>query len=232
MKKIITLILILSLVLCGCGGSKEPAGQVTPQTEASATEAPQAEEKALSIGRIEGGVYTNEYIGIGCEMDENWSIYSAEELQQLPGNVQELMEGSDMAEAMESYPQIFDMQAENVNDLLSVNVVYTKVGMQERLMYATMSEEDVIDTVLAQSDMIIQSYEQAGMTIKTMEKIKVTFLGEEHFATYTEAESQGVPIYMVQLMNYHLGAYGVTMTCTSYMENNTQTILDMFYVVE
>lgn len=99
-------------------------------------------------------------------------------------------------------------------------------------MYATMSEEDVIDTVLAQSDMIIQSYEQAGMTVKTMEKIKVNFLGEEHFATYTEAESQGVPIYMVQLMNYHLGAYGVTMTCTSYMENNTQTILDMFYVVE
>lgn len=225
MKKVFAWILVLALLLCGCGG-KEPSGQVTPQTEA------QTEEKALSIGRIEGGVYTNEYFGIGCEMDENWSIYSAEELQELPANVQDLMEGSEMAEAMDSYQQIFDMQAENVNDLLTVNVVYTKVGMQERLLYATMTEEEVIDTVLEQADMIIQSYEQAGMTVKTMEKIKVTFLGEEHYATYTEAESQGVPIYMVQLMNYHLGAYGVTMTCTSYMENNTQDILDMFYAVE
>lgn len=231
MKRIIALLLILSLVLCGCG-SKEPAGQITPQTEAPQTEAPQAEEKDLSIGRIEGGTYTNEYIGIGCVMDENWSIYSAEELQQMPSNVQELMEGSELADAMESYQQIFDMQAENVNDLLSVNVLYTKMGMQERLTYAMLSEEQIIDSIMEQSDLIIQSYEQAGMTVKTMEKIKVNFLGEEHFATYTEADSQGVPIFMIQLTNYHLGAYGVTMTCTSYLENNTQAILDMFYVVE
>jgi len=231
MKKIIALFLILSLLLCGCGGSSEPvAGEVTPQTEAP-TEA-QEEENPLSVGRIEGGVYTNSYIGIGCEMDENWSFYSAQELQELPGEVQNVVEGSEMAELMEGYTQIFDLQAENVNDLLAVNVVYTKIGLQERLVYAALSEEETIDATLEQSDMIIQSYTQAGMEVESMEKVKVTFLGEEHYGIRTVAQTQGIPIYMVQMMNYDLGSYGVTLTATSYMADNTQAILDMFYAVE
>jgi len=231
MKKIISLFLILSLLLCGCGGSSEPvAGEVTPQTEAP-TEA-QEEENPLSVGRIEGGVYTNSYIGIGCEMDENWSFYSAQELQELPGEVQNVVEGAVLAELMEGYTQIFDLQAENVNDLLAVNVVYTKIGLQERLVYAALSEEETIDATLEQSDMIIQSYTQAGMEVESMEKVKVTFLGEEHYGIRTVAQTQGIPIYMVQMMNYDLGSYGVTLTATSYMADNTQAILDMFYAVE
>ncbi len=228
MKKLISLFLILALLLCGCGGSQPPAGEVTPQTEASA----EVQEKPLSMGRIEGGVYTNTYAGFGCQLDENWSFYSSEELQDLPEQVYSAVEGSDMETVMESYPQIFDLQAENVNDLLAVNVVYTKVSMQERLVYAALSEEQTVDATLEQSDMIIESYAQAGMEVESMEKVKLTFLGEEHFGIRTVAQSNGIPIYMLQVMNFDLGLYGVNLTATSYMEDNVQSVLDMFYVVK
>ena len=233
MKKLFILLSVAALLLCGCGNAESPAGVVTPATDAvteAATEAAPP-EKALSFGRIEGGVYTNTYAGMGCTMDENWSIYSAEELQALPETVQGAIEGSQLEEVMSEYAQIFDLQAENVNDLLAVNVVYTKVGMQERLLYATQTEEETVDSVLSQADLIKESYTQAGMAVESMEKVQVTFLGESHYGIRTVANSQGVPIYMVQLMNFDLGAYGINLTATSYLEDNTQAILDLFYPV-
>lgn len=230
MKKILALIVVLSLLLCGCGGSQPPAGEVTPQTEAP-TEA-QPEEKPLSMGRIEGGVYTNTYAGFGCQLDEHWTFYSAQELQQLPDQVYSAIEGSDMETVMADYPQIFDLQAENAEDLLAVNVVYTKVSLQERLVYAALNEEETVDATLEQSDMIIESYAQAGMEVESMEKVKLTFLGEEHYGIRTVAQSNGIPIYMLQVMNFDLGLYGVNLTATSYVEDNVQSVLDMFYVVE
>ena len=228
MKKLFTLLLVLSLVLCGCGSSK-PTGEVTPITEAATEPAPT--EKPLSFGRIEGGIYTNDYAGIGCQLDENWSVYSAEELQELPEMVNGAVEGSQMAQVMEDYPQFFDLQAENVNDLLAVNVVYTKVGMQERLTYAVLSEEETVDATLQHKDMMIESYIQAGMEVESIEKVKLTFLGEEHWGIRTVAYTNGVPIYMLQVMDFKLGTYGMNLTATSYLEDNAQSVLDLFYSV-
>ena len=261
MKRLFVLILVLSLLLCACGEDK-PVSEVTPQTNPTteATAAPTTEptteptaapttepttepttapttepaptEADLSFGRIEGGVYTNTYAGIGCEMNTNWSFYSAEELQELPELTNGVIKGSELGKLTEKYTQFFDMQAENVTDLLAVNVVYVKIGMQERLLYAVMSEEQTIDEVLKLKDLMIQSYAQAGIEVTSMEKTKVMFMGEEHYAIRTEASTQGIPIYMVQIGNYKLGAYGMTLTATSYLVDKTQNVLDMFYPVE
>ena len=230
MKKLFALLLVLSLLLAGCGGSEPAPGEVTPATEAATEPAPT--EKPLSFGRIEGGTYTNTYAGIGCQLDENWSFYSAQELQELPEMVNGLIEGSDAAEIMEQYPQIFDLQAENVNDLLAVNVVYTKISMQERLVYAALNEEETIDATLQNKDLLIQSYTQAGMEVESIEKVTVMFLGQEHTGIRTVAYSQGIPIYMLQVMDFKLGAYGMNLTATSYLEDNAQSVLDLFYAVE
>ena len=236
MKKLFALLLVLSLLLVGCGGSEPISSkivsvEITSSDTTAATE-PAPTEKPLSFGQIEGGTYINTYAGIGCQLNENWSFYSAEELQELPEMVNGLIEGSDAAEIVDQYPQIFDLQAENVNDLLAVNVVYTKIGMQERLTYAVLSEEETIDATLENKDMMIQSYTQAGMEVESIEKVKLTFLGEEHWGIRTVAYTQGIPIYMLQVMNFKLGAYGMNLTATSYLEDNVQSVLDLFYVVE
>ncbi len=242
MKKLICVFVILTLLLCGCGGSKEPeAGVVTPQETAAPeipretvqetvpqTEAPAETGHSASLGRMEGGVYTNDYVGFRCTLDSNWAFYTAEELQQLPENINELLEGTEVMEVSGELTQISDMMAENVNDLTTMNVLYTKMGMQERLAYAMLSEKEILEQVLSQKDMLISSYAQAGIQVSDMELVEVTFLGQPRYAIHTTSTANDVPYFTLQIYDYHLGQYGVVTTLASFVEDNTAGLLALF----
>lgn len=227
--------LMLALLLSGCGG--EPVGgAVTPLDttagNAATTEATAEGDKEVSLGRMEGGVYTNTYAGYGCKLDSSWTFATAEELQELPDDVKEMFADTQMSDAVNNYQQIIDMQAQNTQDLLSVNVTYTKLDLQSKLAYTLMSEEDVIDSVLAQEDLLITTYQQMGVENAALKKDTVTFLGEEHTVARMSASIQGVPYYTMQIVNYKLGNYGVTLTLGSYGEDKTDSLLELFYKVD
>lgn len=214
---LLALLVAATVLLTGCGkGQEDISGKVTPNETTSAVEtAPEetaAEEKNVSLGRIEGGVYTNTYAGFGCELDSNWVFYSAEELQELPGDVQELFADTELDETVAGMTQITDMKAENTEDLTVINVLYTKLDVQSRLLYAMMSEEDILDATLEQKDLMISSYAQAGIEVSSMEKAEVDFLGEKHFAIRTSSTWDGVPYFTLQVFDYHAGSYGITTT--------------------
>lgn len=261
MKKSIALFTALMLcaaMLAGCGGGEKdiagkttpiekaepaaPKGEVTKPTEAPTPEptaepttepTPEQEEHELSFGRMEGGIYENSYAGFGCELDSSWTFYGADELQELPDEVREGLEGTEVGDAMEGYPQITDMMAENADMLASVNVLYTKISMAERLAFAMTSEDEIIDTMLGeQRDALAEVYAQMGVNVTAMEKREVTFLGETRTALYTEGELSGVKMYSVQLLDYTRGQYGIALTIQSYLEDSTQNVLDLFYKVE
>lgn len=256
---LLTLMLALSLMISGCAKDEPPvSGQIEPNptqssevvtTTAPATVPTQAateetvppetsevpestDQESAALGRLEGGTYTNSYAGYGCQLDESWVYYSAEELQTLPDNIEELLADSELAEGMAQISQIMDMQAENADELATINVLYSKLGLQERLAYMVLTEEQVMDSVLEQKDMLVQSYTQMGMEVSSMEKVQVEFLGQEHWAMKTQAMTQGVPYYTLQIMDYTAGQYGVTLTVSSFVEDKTQQLLDLFYAVE
>lgn len=255
-KRLICLLMVLALfaALTGCGESEDVGGKITPATEnatvpagtvqqtpetteAAETVVPEttvaaAEENTVSLGRMEGGIYTNTYAGFACELDSNWTFYSAEELQELPDQINELLSDTEFADTAESLTQITDMMAENVNDLTTMNVLYQKLSMQERLVYAALSEEEIADGILEQSDAMAQAYAQAGIEDAVLEKVTVNFLGEERTAIHTSATIQGINYYILQLFEYHLGQYSVTLTFSSYYEDNTESMLDLFYAAE
>ena len=236
MKRLISalLALTLGLALAGCAGNREPGGTITPKNEdtqetttapveettapAEETAAPVEETAApieetaapieettaptVSLGRMEGGVYTNEYAGFACSLDETWEYYTAEELQDLSDLTQEQLQVSALAEQAATFDQITDMMAESYENL------------------ATMQ----------QKDLLMQTYAQAGINATGMEKTQVTFLGEEHFAIHTVADIEGTPYYILQLFRYNLGGqYYVTLTLASFVEDNTASLLDLFY---
>ncbi len=256
---LLTLMLALSLMISGCAKDEPPvSGQIEPNPTQSSevvtttapatvptqaateetvppetTEVPEStESEAAALGRLEGGTYTNSYAGYGCQLDESWVYYSAEELQALPDNIEEVLADSELAEDMAQMSQIMDMQAENADELATINVLYSKLGLQERLAYMVLTEEQVIDSVLEQKDMLVQSYTQMGMEVSSLEKVQVEFLGQEHWAMKTQAMTQGVPYYTLQIMDYTAGQYGVTLTVSSFVEDKTQQLLDLFYAVE
>lgn len=252
MKKNILFVMLLSLCLlfAACGGDNRVAGKVEsvdspatapmgeiapvetvpPETAVPATTAPA--EKDLSIGRMEGGVYTNEYVGFACTLDSSWTFYSAKELQEIPDTVSDAISGSELAQLMEGVQQFTDMQAENVDDLLTVNVLYQKLSMQERLAYMTMSEEQIVDETLAQRDMLAEAYAQAGMTLLSMDKVQVEFLGQTRYTIHSSLTIGEVPYYTLQIVDFQLGEYGVTTTLASFLEDTTSGLLDLFYPLE
>lgn len=249
------MLLTAAIVLTGCSAKQEDiTGKVTPndapgatvprgsvETLATGTTPVQTTEPvpeetgedSVALGRMEGGVYTNTYAGFGCELNSDWVFYSAEELQELPGNVQELLADTDMGESLAQLSQITDMMAENENDLMTMNVLYTKLGTQERLLYAMMSEEEILDAALSsEKDTLITTYAQAGVDISSLEKTEVEFLGQTHYALKTVGSMSGIPIYMIQLFDYHAGRYSITTTLMSYLDDRTEEMLKLFYKVD
>lgn len=225
-KWFLAMVLALAVVFAGCGGEsqEEVSGDLAP----AATTEP-AEEKNVSMGVLEGGTYTNEYAGFGFTLDSAWTIYPAEELQELPENVKEMFEGTDM-EGVE-INQFTDVMAENVDALTTMNVLYQKVSLQERLAYAVMDDEAIIDATLSQYDTMVQAYANGGIMVESMDKKTVTFLGEERLALYTVSTFQDVPYYILQIYDYDLGAYAIVTTFASYWEDNTESMLELFYKV-
>ena len=229
MKKVLVFLTILALLLAGCGTSapeSSVAGTVEPTAESAAPA-----ETPVTMGRLEGGSYINDYTGYACELDSNWTFYSAEELQELPDNVKELIADTEMADVIGDVPQFTDMMAENVNDMITINALYQKHTLQERLGFAMLTDAELIDGTVAQQDMMVEAYAQAGMDVESMERVTVTFLGQEREALRTVGTVAGAPFYMVQIFDYHLGQYSVTVTINSYMEDKTQQTLDLFYPV-
>ena len=256
MKKITALLLALLLALSACGKTPQdvsgtitpatqeptlPSGTVAPATEApteepteAPTEAPvettaPAEENPVTMGWMEGGTYTNTYMGFALDLDSTWTYYPAEALQEMPENVKDVLEGTEIGDAINPLNQFTDMMAESVERLATINVLYQKLDMQTRLVYAAMSEENIVDATLGQKDMLVSAYAQAGIENAQIEKVKVNFLGEETFALKTTASTQGVPVYMLQVFDYKLGQYGVTVTFTCYVEDITEELIAMCY---
>ena len=128
--------------------------------------------------------------------------------------------------------QIMDMKADNADALCTMNVLYTKLGLQERLVYLGMSDEEILEATLEQSDMMTESYAQVGILVDEMKKVTVNFLGEERVALWTSATTEGVPYYILQLFDYHVGRYAATLTVASYEEDNTEQMLDLFYQLD
>lgn len=223
-------VLMVASFFTGCAAKEPEAGTVTPISTEAPTEA--SVESNVSLGRMEGGVYTNSYTGYGCTLDSNWVFRTAEELQELPENIEELLADTEMSEVTAKYTQINDMAADNQTDSSFINVIYTHVPLNELLAYATMTEEQIVDTTLAQQDVMISAYAETGIQVSSMEKVFVNFLGEERVAIKTEADIQGYPYYILQIQDFQLGTYGVTLTISCFFQDNTQALLDLFYSVD
>lgn len=225
---LLALVMLLSLAACG----KEAEKPATPAATEAPVETTQAvnEGRPVTLGRVENGVYTNDYIGIGCALDSAWTFKTAEELQELPNQVGELLQDTEYADA--SLRQFTDMMAENVDAMLNMNVQYTQLTLQERLAYMSMDDEALVDMILEDRDSMAAAYAQAGIEDAVLEKTTVNFLGQDCCAIRTSATIQGYPYYMLQVFEYGLGRYGVTITFASFFEDNTASMLDLFYAID
>ncbi len=249
---LLSLLLVATLVLAGCKSSDKPSGTQTndstaPEstvqntqaptekaTEPTPTEtmAPESDAKPASLGKLEGKVYTNEYAGFACKLDDNWEIHGVEEIGGVPKDVAEALKDTSIGELAATITQIMDMQAQNTKTGTSINVLYTKLGETERMACKLMDEEKIVDAMLINKDLMIESYARTGMDVKSMEKATAEFMGEKHTVCKTVASMKGIDVYVVQVLNNKLdGEYGITLTFSALSEAEIESAMNCFYKV-
>ncbi len=231
------LVLAMAMAFTACGGddAEKISGGITPavvdEKEPEETDATETDEtgKTTSLGRVQGGMYVNEYMGISCNLDEGWEFYTAEELQEMPEDVAAMFEGTDVEDEMSQMTYITDMSAENAEELTNMNIIYEKMDLQQRLAFKSMTNTDIVDGMLThQKDVLISTYAQAGINVQEMSKKTVNFCGEERDVLYMACDISGVAYYAIQVFDYSLGDYSVTLTVTSFVEDKTEELLTLF----
>ena len=106
MKRYISMLLAALMVwtIAGCGSKAaqadqpDTAGTVQPgaaESDAAGQVQAGTEDTDGAQGSVNGGVYTNEFAGIGCRLDEGWVFYTAEQMAELNGA---LADGTDNAD--------------------------------------------------------------------------------------------------------------------------------------
>jgi len=249
MKQRIVCLLLAAVLLLQLSGCKQPDTQAEPKDKESVSKPDCYGWEALSeelgirflkpsgssdvfveapLGSVEGKTYTNPYLGFSFTVDPKWTVVPAEDLQDLTGLTKDMLSESDFGQYIASVPQYFDVMAMSKDGKHQINILYEKQPGFLEDHFGNMSEEEFIDTLLASDSVLKETYAAANMEVLEMQKKTVTFLGEPHFALYTSAELAGQPIYLIQLADFSLFPYSVSITVGCITEDRTQEILQYF----
>lgn len=243
-RSVVLIVCFIALSACGVEDVNNIKGNITSiedeeniVTEDNGKEN-EVNEAELSIGQMEGGIYTNEYIGIACKLDTSWTYMTAVELEDNLSLTQdaiqnlESLKGTAIEEAIGSNTHFYDMKAKCENDMTSISILYEKLSIQSRVAVMGMTDEQFVKGMISETDTLVKAYEEMGLEDVKFEVKTIDYLEDKQYALLTSAKVQGIDYYCLQIQNYRLGQYGVTITLTSYLEDKTEELAKIFYKLE
>lgn len=199
MKRIVCLLMValMLLGLCACGKSASKADAVVD------TNLPAPKGVSATVGSYENGVYTNEYLGVTCNLGEDWDVTLASDSEL--GNPQsQPLVAYDMSNGSGVLIQMLNMPGIDKNT--GVDEFYTDMAVES----------------------LASGYETSG-TVNSTEVVNVNFCGENVKAIYMDVTSMGVQmyiynIYQTGLTENHVACY----TVLALSESDAQQLLDLF----
>lgn len=236
MKKLVAVMMVLALVLslCACGSGSAVAGSISPaeetggvsgtvtQTPEPTPEPTQEPEEDIEPGNQVGGRYENKFLGIGCELDENWTYATQEELAAMIGQTAELF--TEYAEQIKNADMFYDMMAVADDGLVSINVVFENLGM----LYGSMlSEEQYLDIT---GENLEEQFLSAGFENIEWERISIDFAGAEHAGFHLSCTVQDVPYYCTQVC-MKVGHYMAGISFCSFIEDVGEDLMANFFAL-
>ena len=219
--------------MAGCGGKAaqddqpDTAGTVQPGvTESDAAGQVQAgtDDTDGAQGSVNGGVYTNEFAGIGCTLDETWTFYTEAQIAEINGFLTEGTSDEEMRQLMEENQSVYDMYASSTDGLMTMNVVFQNMGL---LFGTTMSAQDYVELSAEQLPDAMGTY---GFEDVTASVTTAEFAGAECPAIAITATVQDTPMYEL-LVCMKEGNYIYCVTLCSYTEDVTAQMAALFYTL-
>lgn len=223
-------LMLLWLTACGpsdtnVSGSVAPPASSAQTHSSAATSASSAVQKADDVlGSTQSGVYSNAYWGIGCELNEYWTVASQQELLEILGMAAEMTTDEDLAEMLQESGYMYDLYTYAEEGLVTLSITIEDLG----LLYGTaLDEEDYVQAAVTQ---LAPALESSGYTNVQVEATTHTFAGASHCGTIIQSEFEGVPCYERQVC-LKAGHYIMTVTAVSFYEDITADLLAMFYAL-
>lgn len=202
----------------------EPGTKPVAEPETEPETVPE-DEPDFELGVTSGGTYENAFIGIGCCLDENWTFFDEEQIQELNGVVLESTDDEELREQMEQLGNIYDMYALSADGMATLVVGMENLGV---LYGAVMDEETYIDASMGNLEDSLASF---GYTDITFEKITVDFAGQERPGIQIHSYLSGYEIFQKQVY-IKAGSYMANICMTSYIMDITDNLAELFYAAK
>ena len=200
--------------------TEEPTEEVTEE----ATEEATSDGGILSgiLGKNEGNRYENSFLGIGCELDADWTVYDEEQIAELIGLTADMMDDESISELIENSGVAYLFMAvtaegDSVNIILENSGTYGVSASVDSYISASM---ETLDDALA----------AAGYDTIHCSTEKVDFAGEERTAIVIEAELYGMKLYEMLVPLVYEDCVAVV-TIATLNENNCEALLAEFYAL-
>ena len=224
MKKIIAVLLAVLMIvsLSACGKTPTEDDVRGEQTKNEST--PQNSEVEFSLGTVEGPVYENRFIGLGCRLKEGWTFYSDEQIREL-NNVATELAGEEFEDLMKNADLIHDMYATSSDQMSNINVNLEKAQM---LQLAAIDLASNFENAFA---ILEQSFSNMGYTNISHEVGTITIDNKEFTSLSVTGEINGVKMYQKQIAVKCYG-YLANIAVTTFNEDTTDDIYADFYVVK
>lgn len=205
--------------------SLEVSGSVTGAEPSDLPASPEASDDSYQMGSINGGTYTNEFIGIGCELDSNWSFYTDEQILELNGLVADSIKDENISNMLKSNGIIYDMYASADGGYVTINIIFENLGV----LYGTiLDESSYIDTALGTFEAALTS---AGYSELSYEKTTTQFAGSERNCISLVCKYGDLDVYE-ELICVKCGSYMAVITLASISANIIPDMEALFYSVD
>ena len=188
MKKILCAILAVFMVMsmCGCAQLMEFLLEDDAQSEA-VSDGPE-----LSVGEINGNVYTNSFTGITYTAPESWAFASDEELAELMGVSADIVAGGDAnIDEFAKLDSVYGMVA--ISPTESVNIQYVIENM-ENAGSERMTAKGYVKILALQVESL---YAQEGAMCTVGEPSTVEIGGQQYDYIAIDVEMDGSKIEQV-----------------------------------
>ncbi len=207
MKQALSLLLALclTLALAACGSSDGQNASV------------------LTKGSVDGFRYENESLRLGCELDEDWYIYSDEELAALIGESLEAYKDPEKyKQLVERADLIQDFNAVYLNGA-SINILFEKLNAIGNVLY---DEEEYRNTAV---DELKKSYLQiSGVSDATVTANDFSLAGSSHPGTFSAVTTGNGTLYSQQTY-IKVGKSMAVITMSSYFDTDIEVMADLFF---
>ncbi len=206
MKKILSFLMILTLILSLAAGSALAAD---------------AAEDAV-VGVKTENTYANEFLGIMADFPDGWYVMNDEETIEAMGYVVDNLDNKELADQLANNGVVCDLYAltlDNSGD--NINIQLENLGF---LYGMVMSEDAYYDAAVPQLETALG---QMGLQSIRIEKETVDFAGSEHVGISISGSIQGTTIYE-RMVLVKAGSYMATVTAFSFDNARAMDMLALF----